>query len=97
MALLLPLSQYNDLVLQSVLVVSGVHLLQKGGVSSELHAATWSHYAVVLRSLKHGLTDLSQKDHEQVLSLLLSSLLLYFAEVSGVLSHDGKDSILMHN
>jgi hypothetical protein len=71
----------DDLVLQGVLALSGAHLSSKS-TDGNIKQATWTHYALDLRGVKHALTRTMSGGNVDMLYLLLTTLLLCQVEVS---------------
>jgi hypothetical protein len=78
---ILPLAHSDDLVLQGVLALSGAHLSFKS-TDGDIKQATWTHYALALRGVKHALTRTMSGGDVDMLHLLLTTLLLCQVEVS---------------
>ena len=78
---ILPLAHSGDLVLQGVLALSGAHLSSKS-IDEDIKQATWTHYALALRGVKHALTRTMNGGDINILHLLLTTLLLCQVEVS---------------
>jgi hypothetical protein len=72
---ILPLAHSDDLVLQGVLALSGAHLSSKL-TDGDIKQATWTHYALALRGVKHALTRTMSGGDVDMLHLLLTTLLL---------------------
>jgi len=81
----LPLAHSNDLIMQAVLALSGVHLCFSSS-STEVKTATWTHYALALRNIKNDLSKKLNGDDVDILHLLLATLLLCLVEVCYVSS-----------
>jgi hypothetical protein len=66
--------------MQALLSYSGAHYPNRSPSISEI---TWTHHALAIRGLKFGLTNFqtSGGKADDALSLLLTSLLLFTAEV----------------
>ena len=82
MSLLIPLAATHEPILQCILALSGVHYLNhfRGVPSSDIIITTWSHYALAIRGLKHGITRMAYGEQE-ILPLLIATLLFCFVEV----------------
>lgn len=78
---ILPVAHSDDLVLQGVLALSGAHLSSKS-TDGNIKQATWTHYALDLRGVKHALTRTMSGGNVDMLHLLLTTLLLCQVEVS---------------
>lgn len=76
---LLPIATWSDLVLQSVLALSGMHFGEEK--STDHMVATYEHYAQALRSLKYGLTKFVSGQTELALELFTTTLIFCFMEV----------------
>lgn len=77
---LIPISFSNDLVLQTMLVLSGVHYEED--VSMSCQAATWSHYGKLIKSIKSELTRHVCGNEARVVPLLIATMMLSFVEAS---------------
>ncbi|KAJ9635016.1 hypothetical protein H2204_005971 [Knufia peltigerae] len=75
---LLPISCSNDLILQTLLVLSGVHYEED--VSRACQAATWAHYGRLMKSLKTELTRHVTCAESTVVPLLIATMMLSFIE-----------------
>lgn len=76
---LLPISYSNDLILQTLLVLSGVHYEED--VSRACQSTTWAHYGRLMKSLKNELTRHVTCDESTVVPLLIATMMLSFVEV----------------
>lgn len=86
--LVLPLTFSDDLLMHSVLALSGTHLSFKKGDDLDIQLATHQHYASVLQNLKATLAartartaDTPEEDIERSLRLLLVLMILCYVEV----------------
>ncbi|KAI9733577.1 MAG: hypothetical protein M1834_003179 [Cirrosporium novae-zelandiae] len=70
---ILPLALSDDKIMQTVLAISGTHLMVHNPSVEHLMR---SHYAVALRSVKHELTKYANGESSDVLKLLVTTLLL---------------------
>ena len=76
----MPIAMSHDLVLQSLLALSGLHHREHSPTS--VMATTWSHYGQTLKALKYGLTgQASGAECFNVMPLLAATLMLVFIEV----------------
>jgi len=78
--LVLPRARDDELIMQAVLALSGVHYITKS-TCSDMASTTWSHYAQAVRGLKHQLTRQGKGDKTQHLRLLFMTILLSYVEV----------------
>jgi hypothetical protein len=78
---LVPLPCVDDLLMQTVLAVSGTHLSFKQPGNCEVQRATELHYSVVLRSLRAAFQDIDSGNGEKISRLLLILLILCHFEV----------------
>ncbi|OBT52171.1 hypothetical protein VE04_06914, partial [Pseudogymnoascus sp. 24MN13] len=80
-SLLIPFAATHELLLQCILALSGVHFINNsnGAPSSDIMAATWTHYGLAVRGLKHGITRFAYGEQE-ILPLLMATLVLCFVE-----------------
>lgn len=85
-SLLIPFAVTHELLLQCILALSGVHFINNsnGAPSSDIITATWTHYGLAVRGLKHGITRFAYGEQE-ILPLLMATLVLCFVEVSPAL------------
>lgn len=80
---LLPLAVSDDLLMNSVLAMSGAHLCFKNKSSLDIYKTTWRHYSLVLSNLRNeNFSSLVLEDSEKCLRLLLVLLILCHVEVS---------------
>lgn len=77
---LIPIIFSNDLVLQTMLVLSGVHYGED--VSMSCQAATWMHYGQLMKSLKCALTRHASGSESAAVPLLIATMMLSFVEAS---------------
>lgn len=77
----LPIAYIDDLVMHSVMAMGGTHLCSGKGNTAELRAATESHYACVLRSVRLALHDLQPEDTGKVVRILSVLMLMAHCEV----------------
>ena len=77
----LPLAQSDSMVMDSVLALSGAHLCCMTD-GSDTRSASSMHYALALRHLKHELTRVASGEPSDPVRLLLTILLLGYAEVN---------------
>lgn len=77
---ILSLAMSNDLVLQSVLALSGVHYCNNSS-NETASLVTWTHYARAISGLKYGVTKHVTGVATDPLPLLAATLLLCFIEV----------------
>ena len=82
LSLLIPFAATHELLLQCILALSGVHFINQvnGTASFDIMATTWTHYALAIRGLKHGITRIAYGEQE-ILPLLMATLVLCFVEV----------------
>ncbi|EXJ83941.1 hypothetical protein A1O3_04608 [Capronia epimyces CBS 606.96] len=88
---LLPISFANDIILQTILVLSGVHYGED--VSDRCQATTWTHYGQLMKSLKTELTRHVSGSESTVVPLLIASMMLIFVENARI---DGHDKMATH-
>lgn len=80
--LVLPLTFSDELLMHSVLALSGTHLSFKKGDDVDIQLATYKHYALLLQKLRVALTAHHfQDDVEKSLRLLLVLMVLCYVEV----------------
>lgn len=72
--------RYPDMVLPSLLALSGVHYGNKY-TNPVVKEMAWSHLAQALRALKYKLTGFVEGDGEGALEMLVVCLMLSFIEV----------------
>lgn len=78
---LVPLSCSDDLLMHSLLAVSGAHLAFRT-TSMEIHKAMCQHYAAAIKALQVAIRDIAAQDVSKTLGLLLAMMNLAFFEVS---------------
>lgn len=69
----------NELVMQSLLVLGGIHHAEASLL--EVCSVTWTHYAQAIKGLKVNLTKFDAGDDTLVVPLLIATLVLFFVEV----------------
>jgi hypothetical protein len=80
LTLLVPLCYNDDLLMHSLLALSGAHMKSKSpGI--DVYLATYRHYSVVIRTLRECISDYTALDVPQALRMLLASMILSFFEV----------------
>lgn len=80
----LPLAHEDDVLMHALLAVGGIHLAyqqQHAQGSSDIVAATWRHYSIVVSSLRADFAQLKMSDAAQLLRLLHILIILCHHEV----------------
>ncbi|KAF1812578.1 hypothetical protein P152DRAFT_397202 [Eremomyces bilateralis CBS 781.70] len=90
---IVPLAYTDDLLMHSVLALSGTHLAFQRDSDVRIQTATWQHYSVVVRGLRSELGSLGSDDFQKTLSLLLVLIVLCHYEL---ISGDIKGTIFQH-
>lgn len=75
----LPIAMANDLVMQSLLVLSGIHQAEANLL--EVSSVTWTHYTQAIKRLKLSLTKRYNGDETLIVPLLITTLVFFFVEV----------------
>ncbi|KAH7169460.1 fungal-specific transcription factor domain-containing protein [Fusarium sp. MPI-SDFR-AT-0072] len=93
--LILPVAFSDDLVMHSILALSGSHLGHQQVNSVEIQHATWRHYLVVIRSLRSEIQDHAavSDNPDKTLRLLMVLIILCHLEV---ISGDTKGNMFQH-
>lgn len=100
--IILPLAYSDDLLMHTVLALSGTHLECRqyrwsagaiGGAGSEIQRATTLHYHNMISGLRQELTDFDSADSEKQLRILLILTMLYHYEA---ISGNTTDMIFRH-
>ena len=79
-AQLLPIALSNDMVLQTLLVLSGVHYIEE--VSVSLVSTVWSHYGKMMKTLRYELSRYAAGSQSLGVPLTIVTLLLASIEAS---------------
>lgn len=78
--LLVPLCCNDDLLMHSLLALSGVHMKSRNpGI--EVSLATYRHYSVVIKTIRGCISEQTALDVPQALRMLLTLMILSFFEV----------------
>lgn len=78
--LLVPLCCNDDLLMHSLLALSGAHMKSRSpGI--EVSLATYRHYSVVIRTIRDCISEQTALDVPQALRMLLTLMILSFFEV----------------
>jgi hypothetical protein len=72
--------QYPDMVLQSLLALSGVHYCNRSK-NNVIQQLTYTHLAQAIQAMKYGLTKLVSGEDNNALPLLVTTLIFCFIEV----------------
>lgn len=80
LSLIVPLCSNDDLLLHSLLALSGAHLsFRDTGI--EIYVAMCRHYSIAIRTLRVAVGDLEGDDEPRILRILLALMILSFCEV----------------
>jgi hypothetical protein len=79
---ILPLAHTDQLVMHSVLALSGAHMIYRTQ-NENLRSATWIHYGLAIRGLKESLTSVNRRvlDEAEAAKMLALTLMLCHVEV----------------
>ena len=77
---LVPLCRNDDLLMHSLLTLSGAHL-RSTNPGIEVYLATYRHYSIVIRTIRDCISNHATMDVHQALRVLLTLMILSFFEV----------------
>lgn len=84
--LLVPLCYNDDLLMHSLLAISGAHMnCSNSGI--EMYLATYRHYSIVIRTIRDCVSNHTTLDVPQSLRMLLALVMLSFFEVIPYFQH----------